>query len=619
MAPQGEDQTVGTPPRIRLLEKSVAERIAAGEVIERPASVVKELLENALDAQASHISIELENAGKKLIRVSDDGLGIHPEDLKLALMSHATSKIVADEDLLAIATLGFRGEALSSMAAVSHLTLTSCPRGQPGLGARVRASGGRIEDPVATGAPEGTTVEVRDLFFNVPARLKFLKSESTEWRHVSEVVTRLALAHPEVHFVLTHNRRKSLELPAADLRGRIAALFSPELASQCLAVEREHAYLTLKAYLAPPQFARASSRMQYIFVNGRWVDDRLLRHALADLYQGVLPARRYPVAFLFVWLPAGEVDVNVHPAKLHVRFRRADRVYSLVRSLLGEALRRAPWEVSLETGLPGSPTSAGEAEAPAAEGGRSATRRAIRRAVGEFLARKAGVRPGGLLPPPGREGPGRGPRRPSEPGPPGPAEPRGPERPAARRAMQVHGSYIVEETEDGLRIIDQHALHERILYEELRARITERGVEVQHLLVPRVVEVSRQEMALFQEHRELFEQAGLVVRPFGPTALAVYGYPAVLSKADPEALLRGVLGDLEEVGRSRGLGEQLEEFLRRLACHGAVRAGTVLSPEEVEALLARRGDTEHEYRCPHGRPTALVFTLEDLERHFGRR
>ena len=618
MAAQSDDLTGGGPPRIRLLEKAVAERIAAGEVIERPASVVKELLENALDAQASHISIDLENAGKKLIRISDDGLGIRPEDLKLALMSHATSKIVTDEELLTVTTLGFRGEALSSVAAVSHLTLTSCPRGRPGIGARVRASGGRLEEPVPTGAPEGTTVEVRDLFFNVPARLKFLKSESTEWRHVTAAVTRAALAHPEVHFVLTHNRRKSLELPAADLRGRIAALFSAELASRCLVVEREHAYLTLEAYLAPPQFARASGRMQYVFVNGRWVEDRLLRHALGDLYQGVLPARRYPVAFLFVQLPAGEVDVNVHPAKLYVRFRRADRVYSLVRSLLGEALSRAPWEVQLQ-GVSPTARPAAEPGEPEPEGGAPpGTRRAIRRAVGEFLARRRGESP----PPPGRGLlKGVGPVAPQPPpGGPSAGERAEPARAAlARRAMQVHGSYIVEETEEGFRIIDQHALHERILYEELRARVGGGGLEVQHLLVPRVLEVSRQEMARFQEHRELFQQAGLVVRPFGPTALAVYGYPAVLVRADPEDLVRGILGDLEEVGRSRGLGGQLEEFLRRLACHGAVRAGTVLSTEEVEALLARRGDLDHEYRCPHGRPTALVFTLEELERRFGRR
>lgn len=607
MAGEGGDrssdsyQTDDGPPRIHLLAKAVAEKIAAGEVIERPASVVKELLENALDADASHITIDLENAGKKLIRVSDDGVGIHPQDLKLAVLSHATSKLSGDEELLAIATLGFRGEALSSMAAVGHLLLTSCPRGQVGMGARVQADGGVVGGPLPTGAPEGTVVEVRDLFFNVPARLKFLKSEPTEWNHVNKAVTRLALAHPNVHFVLTHNRRKSLELPAArDVRARIGALFSPELALACLQVQQEHAYLRLEAYLAPPDFARASSGMQYIYVNGRWVDDRLLRHALTDLYRGVLPVRRYPVGFLFLHLGPGEVDVNVHPAKLHVRFRRPQRVYSLVRSLLGQALRQAPWEVTVTTSPAPPATGPGGSAEPT-------PRERIRRAVGEFLVGRRPESSGGLLPE--RAVPTSGPRGKGRPV---VTDPYG-------RAMQVHGSYILEETDAGFRIIDQHALHERILYEELKARLAEARVERQHLLVPRVVEVSRQEMARFQEYRGLFEQAGLAVRPFGPTALAVYAYPALLGRVDPEELVRGLLGDLEEVGRVRETEAQLDEFLHRLACHGAVKAGTTLSTEEVEALLAQRSHLDHEYRCPHGRPTALVFTLEELEKRFGRR
>jgi DNA mismatch repair protein MutL len=598
------------------LDKGVAEKIAAGEVIERPASVVKELVENALDASALHVSIELENAGKKLIRVSDDGAGIHPEDLKLALLSHATSKLANEGDLLDIATLGFRGEALSSVAAVSHLDLASCPRGRPGLGMHVRADGGVMGEPVPAGLAEGTTVEVRDLFFNVPARLKFLKAESTEWGHVTEAVTRLALAHPEVHFVLTHNRRKCLDLPAgADVVSRIGGLFSPELASACLRVRREHTYFTLEAYLAPPEFARASARMQYIFINGRWVDDRLLRHLLSELYEGVLPARRQPVAFLFLRLPAGEVDVNVHPAKLHVRFRRPDRLYSLGRSLLGEALRQAPWEVTLPLMSPGAGVDASGTQGPS-------PRERIRQAVSDFLTKRreggvfepirgpsapSGGSPVGLLPEPGAASPPKGGRWPL-------GQPAGP-----RAAMQVHGSYIVEETPEGLRIIDQHALHERILYEALKARLAAAQVESQHLLVPRVLEVTRPEMARFEEHRDLFAQAGLVVRPFGPTALAVYAYPALLGRVDAEELVRGVLGDLEEVGRVQEPEAQLEEFLQRLACHGAVKAGTVLSPEALAALLAERSTLDHEYRCPHGRPTALVFTLEELERHFGRR
>ena len=596
----GEERWAG-PPRIHLLDKAVAEKIAAGEVIERPASVVKELVENALDACALHIGVELENAGKKLIRVTDDGVGIHPEDMKLALLSHATSKLASDEELLAIATLGFRGEALSSVAAISHLELASCPRGRPGLGVHVRADGGVIGEPRPAGLAEGTTVEVRDLFFNVPARLKFLKAESTEWGHVTEAVTRLALAHPEVHFVLTHNRRKCLDLPAgADVVSRVGGLFSTELASACLRVQREHEYLTLEAYLAPPEFARASARMQYIFINGRWVEDRLLRHVLGELYEGVLPARRQPVAFLFLALPAGEVDVNVHPAKLHVRFRRPDRVYSVVRSLLGEALRQAPWEVTVPM------VSAEPGQGLGGPGGLSPRER-IRQAVSEFLSKRREGSSVGLLPEPSAASPANRVQPPLR-------QPAGP-----RAAMQVHGSYIVEETPEGLRIIDQHALHERILFEALKARLAAAQVESQHLLVPRVLEVIRSEMARFEEHRDLFAQAGLVVRPFGPTALAVYAYPALLAHVDPEELVRGVLGDLEEVGRVREPEAQLEEFLQRLACRGAVKAGTVLSPEALATLLAERGHVDHEYRCPHGRPTALVFTLEELERRFGRR
>jgi len=600
MDAQANENAGGRPPRIQVLPKAVAERIAAGEVIERPASVVKELIENALDARATHITVELENAGKKLIRITDDGVGINPEDLELALLSHATSKITSDNDLQSIATMGFRGEALSSVGAVAHLTLTSCPRGEMGMGARIRCDGGVLGEPMPAGSAEGTVVEVRDLFFNVPARLKFLKSEPTEWRYINEMVTRLALAHPQVHFVVVHNRRKSLDLPATDdVRSRIGALFSPELARASLEVREEHPYLALTAYLAPPEFARASSKLQFLFVDGRWIDDRLLKHALSDLYSGVLPARRYPVAFLFLQLPPGEVDVNVHPAKLHVRFRRSDRVYSLVRSLLGQAVRQAPWEVTVTT----ADGTAAAGPLPATE---PSNRQRIREAVGEFLAGRGERGPRALFAEPTDRS--DGPRRQPVPG-----------GRVAAGAMQVHGSYIVEETAEGLRIIDQHALHERILYEDIKSRVGRAKVESQHLLVPCVIEVSRNEMDRFKEHRELFEQAGLTVRPFGPTALAVYAYPALIDRANPEELVRGLLGDLDEVGRARETGDQLDRFLQRLACHGAVKAGTALSPEEVEALLARRSGLDQGYRCPHGRPTALAFTLEELERRFGRR
>jgi DNA mismatch repair protein MutL len=612
--------------RIHALPQAVVDMIAAGEVIERPASVARELLENALDAGARRVDVEVEGGGKDRIAVSDDGEGIVAEDLPLAVRSHATSKLGSPEDLFRITTLGFRGEALASIGAVALLRVASRARGTPS-GAVIEVRGGEISDVSAAGLPEGTTVEVRKLFFNVPVRRKFLRQDSTELSYVTETVTQYALAHPPVHFRLTHAGREVLDAPpAADPLRRIEALHGTELAAALVPVVHEEAGLALRAWIAPPSFARPGPRSIQIFLNGRAIRDRTLLHAVSAACRDVIPRDRYPVAFLFLAMDPRDVDVNVHPAKIEVRFLNQGKLHSLVETVVREALgQRDSAAPAVSLPLPPSPP----AGAPAPEqrtfplrGEEEplTPRERVQEALREYLVRRAPSEEGAALPP-ARQGSGGG-------------EPRPPEAPAEAAApvagdsgadagddgpfLQVHRSYIVRETASGIEIIDQHALAERLLYEEIRPRVEREGLTSQRLLIPLTFDLGGPSAALLEEHRDLFRRFGLEVDRFGPSTFAVHAIPAFLPDGEVRGFLEEALSHLAQEGTG-GAAARLDGIAKRLACRGAVKAGSALHESEIRSLLRRARSLPGAPTCPHGRPAVVRLTLADLERSFGRR
>jgi DNA mismatch repair protein MutL len=648
--------------RIKKLDPSIVNKIAAGEVIERPASVVKELIENALDGGARRIDVALEEGGAKLIRVSDDGCGMPPEDLPLAVAPHATSKISTVDDLFHIRSLGFRGEALASIAAVSHLRLCSRPAGQI-EGHELSCVDGESTPPKPCPAAPGTSVEVRHLFGNVPARRKFLRQPATEVSHVTEQMTRLALAHPDVKFSLSHNGRPVRELPVAnDRRTRIADCCGPELADCLLAVRREERDLEIEAYLAPPAQTRASTKWQYLFLNGRHIVDRRIGYAIREAFRGLVENDRFPVAFIFLRTPPGEFDVNVHPTKIEVRWRDAGLVQSQVLAVLRETLLSHDLTPALRIPPTGTvPPWPDE----------SAHQQGARQALADYLKAidptQARIR---FQPPPF---PTRSIRpsigstawvRPSEPPPaeqasaaaswpsgladrverPMPAADRGEAGgtaadiplamfgdEAGRNVLQVHNTYLVAQTEDGIIIVDQHALHERILYEKFREQLLAGPLESQRLLMPVTLEASPRQVQAAEEHGGLLHRLGIDVSAFGPAAVAVQSFPAMLPDEDIHGFVADLLDKLAESegprnetaeGQPSELPQSEEAHLHRaldmMACKAAVKAGDPLTGEEIQALLAQRHLVQRSSNCPHGRPTTLQLTTRDLERQFKR-
>jgi DNA mismatch repair protein MutL len=636
---------------IQILSEQLVNQIAAGEVIERPASVVKELLENAIDAQAGRIDLELEEAGKKLIRVSDNGLGIPAAEVPLALSSHATSKIASIDDLEGITTLGFRGEALASIASVADVRLAS--RTAEAMEAmEITVSGGKAAPPRPTSGPVGTTVEVRNLFRYVPARRKFLKTDATEMGHITEQVTRVALAYPAVHFSVRHNGRNVYDLPPTEsLQERIGVFFGPEVAQSLLEVGSEEPAGKLWGLVGPPHLARATTATQYLFLNGRYVRDRGLFHALREAYRGMLEGGRQSVAFLFLTVPPDRVDVNVHPTKIEVRLRDGHLLYGQVlaavrQRLLGPGV--APSLVMPQAAHHGeSATAAGSAQEQAGPTQGDDERRArVRQAVADFL-RSPAAAPQARLPLQGRapvdESRSASPPHPAlslrerekssplspgervaQPGegasaPPAPVEPSSFDETTARgRAVQLHNTYLVAETEDGILIVDQHALHERVLFEEIMAHLEAGPLEGQRLLVPVTLDLTDREMAAVEAHREALGRLGIEAEAMGPRSVGIHAFPAILERADPVATLRDFLGWVLALDESPTARQVLENLAHLAACRAAVKAGDPLKPEEIEALLARREAADMAPTCPHGRPAALVLRKSDLEKQFGR-
>ena len=638
--------TVVTPPsrRIRPLPAQLINQIAAGEVVERPASVAKELIENSLDAGADRIEIDLEQGGVKLLRVRDNGCGIPREELGLALSRHATSKIASLAELEAVLSLGFRGEALPSIASVSRLEVRSRTPDADQAWA-IRGDGGdRMDTPEPVAHPPGTTVEVRDLFYNTPARRKFLRAEKTELGHIEAVVRRIALARAEARFRLQHNGRVLLDLPAAageaGLRQRLAALAGEGFLDHALWVEEAAVDLRLSGWVAAPAFSRSQADLQFFYVNGRLVRDKLVTHAVRQAFQDVLHHSRHPAYVLYLELPPVLVDVNVHPAKQEVRFREGRQVHDFIFRALHRRLAAG------ELGPPGAseavPAWAEEdpaAKVPAASGSPAGPLppplpAARQLALSTALAGGVGERRGDWGPtqtyyqpttqassPPKLSAPGFPNDSPAVSVPGAGPEPAawGEVPPLGYALAQLQGIYILAQAVDGLIIVDMHAAHERIAYERLKQAWAEgSGLRRQPLLVPLAVRVSEREADLAETHGDHFRRFGLTVDRVGAASLAVREIPVLLQGADAEGLLRDLLADLVVHGRSELLQSRVNEVLATLACHRAVRANRRLTLEEMNALLREMERTERADQCNHGRPTWVRLTLAELDRLFAR-
>ncbi|WP_447730618.1 DNA mismatch repair endonuclease MutL [Pseudoxanthomonas suwonensis] len=608
---------------IRPLPDTLINQIAAGEVVERPASVVKELVENALDAGATRVDIDLEEGGIRLIRIRDDGGGIPPEELPLAVSRHATSKIASLDDLEAVATLGFRGEALPSIASVSRFMLASRPRDAE-HGAALHVDGGRVGEIVPKAHAPGTTVEVRDLFYNVPARRKFLRAERTELGHIEEWLRSLALARPDVELRVSHNGKPSRRYRAGDLdaAARLGETLGEDFARSALRIDHSGAGLRLHGWIAQPHYSRASADQQYLYVNGRAVRDRSVAHAVKLAYQDVLYHGRQPAYVLFLELDPTRVDVNVHPAKHEVRFRDARLIHDFVFRTLQEAL--AHTRAGVETGVAPQPSGAGPSypasyPAPGTEGNGGARPFVPWTPAPQPLGLRVDEAVGAYAALYGSPGNGTTPAMP--PLPPQEAvlpEGNGEVPPLGYAIAQLHGIYILAENAEGLVVVDMHAAHERIGYERLKAAHDGMGLRAQPLLVPLSLAVGERDADVAEREAETLVQLGFEVTRSGPQTLAVRSVPALLAHADPEALLRDVLADLREHGATRRVAAARDELLSTMACHGAVRANRRLTIPEMNALLRDMEATERSGQCNHGRPTWARFSLGEIDRWFLR-
>ncbi|MBB5514112.1 DNA mismatch repair protein MutL [Rubricella aquisinus] len=610
------DRNISAPRRpIRQLDDASANRIAAGEVVERPSSVVKELVENAMDAGATRIDIAIADGGKTLIRVTDDGQGIPAEELPLALSRHATSK-TDGADLFNIRYLGFRGEALPSIGSVARLTITSRVQGAEAHSLHV--SGGQIGAVKPAALTRGTVVEVRDLFHATPARLKFLRSDRAEVQAINDMVKRLAMAAPEIGMTLRDvsgggegRVTFSVERQGGDLisvrDARLAAIIGRDFVQNAVTVEAERDGVRVSGLAGLPTYSRGAAVAQFFFINGRPVRDKLLIGALRGAYADFLSRDRHPAVALFIDCPPERVDVNVHPAKAEVRFREPGVVRGLIISALKHALAEAGHRASSTVGaamlgaMQPKPTGPYQAPLRPSTGARMSAYEAQAPAAG--MAESAASWTSGRVE-----------ATPVEV----PDTPAADALPLGAARAQVHENYIIAQTAQGIVIVDQHAAHERLVYERLKRQMAERGVPGQALLIPEVVEMSEADRALLLTHQEMLETAGLRIEPFGGGAVCVRETPAPLGVINAEALLRDVLDELSDGGGATLVQERIEAVLSRMACHGSVRSGRRMSAQEMDALLREMEATPHSGQCNHGRPTYVSLDLKDIERLFGR-
>ena len=648
-------------PRIRQLNANVVNKIAAGEVIERPASVVKELLENSVDALSTRIEVDIADGGAELIRVIDDGDGIDADDLLLAVTSHATSKIASDADLFSVQTMGFRGEALASIAAVSRFRIRS-RRADVRQGNELEVSGGEISNLRSCPGPVGTLIEVRQLFANTPVRRRFLRKTTTEVGHVSEQFSRIAIACPRLHMVLRHNGKLIHELPPTDrLIDRLQLFHGSDLTEKLIEVRSETVAgfaggesIRLWGYVGHPGISKSTRRGQYLYLNGRWIQDRSLQHALGEAYRGLLMSGRHPVAFLFLELPPHLVDVNVHPTKSEVRFRDGQALYRQLLSTLRNrflsldlggdfklpqrpaappaAVTGGELQLKLAEFVPEATTTAGSAV-----GSSEAQRRPSFPETGLPVTATSGVEELGAVSPVSlHSGVSRTGENPVQAVPTGGSVPIGgdsgstvalqtaradtPSEPhsSALRAFQIHDCYIVVADEAGLTVIDQHALHERILYEHLRERVLSGAIESQRMLVPDAFEFSPRDAAVLAEHRSLLSELGFEIEEFGGNSMLLSSYPVMLSRANREQLIRDIVEQLDQPAEKPDQRDIMDSVLHMMSCRAAIKAGRRLTREEMESLLEQRHLVDDSHHCPHGRPTSLVVSRGTLDKQFGR-
>ena len=649
---------------IQALSPGMINKIAAGEVIERPASVVKELVENALDAGAARVEINIERAGNDLIAVIDNGHGIPAGELKLALSPHATSKIADTDDLFAIRSFGFRGEALASIAEISQMVLRSAALSAD-AGAEIRADGGVLSEPIPIGMATGTTIEVRNLFFNTPVRRKYLKSAGTEFGHLSEAVLRLAIPNFEIHFILRHNGRAVYDLPPCEhMKERLGQIFGPEIVSKLIPIDYRDDNLRIEGFVGHPDLSRSSAAMQYLFLNRRYFRDKSLQHALAQGYRGLLTVGRYPVAFLELELPPDAVDCNIHPTKMEVRFLESQRIYADFLSAIREKflqsdLRSRPANSDAQDDKPfgREPETAQNSldrersesvrreildwvkdpgERPA--GGKSADdsqrfpsneSRIFGAATGNFRGFDSGKRGVPAFRPFERSRSEMNPPvTPSGNNPPvippnalsgvSPAGSAPFTAPSGRPVIQIQNRYLVFEIDDGLAVIDQHALHERILYEKIKRNMLSGPLDSQRLLIPETVDLAPVEAAAALDNKDIFDDFGLPIESFGGTTILVSGYPAILEHLSPGEIFRTLLACLMNQERQETRETMLEAMMHQTACKAAVKGGDALRGDAITELLTLAEQEINAHHCPHGRPSILTFSVAEIDKMFKR-
>lgn len=617
---------------IKVLPQTVVTKIAAGEVIERPASVLKELIENSIDAGATHIEVQLEDGGKKLIKISDNGIGMDRDDVEIAFLSHATSKLRSDEDLFSIKTLGFRGEALPSIGAISQTRIISRTKDAL-IGSEIKIEGGNLNKVKEKGSPEGTQIDVHNLFYNTPVRRKFLKSTQTEMAHISEMVIRFALAYPNIHFNVVHNGKKTLTFPTAkDLKERITTIFGNEIGKNLITINLKEPDISIYGYILPPTHNRPNTKMQFIFLNGRYIRDNIIFHAINSAYQNLLMSRRSPIVFLNLRIDSSDVDVNVHPTKIEVRFKNTglihDQLYSAIHSALMHTEFHSPLQFTgryNHTGIETSPVTATGRSAPDGNAGipqkqgegvsLNEKKESVMKSMSDFFSRSLD-----------KETPCRKDEHPPVPIRAGKQThlPSSENESLFKResrftsCIQVHNSYIVEETADGLNIIDQHALHEIILYHEIWKHIKSSKLAIQKLLIPELIELTPRDFVTIMSLRNEFYTLGLEIEEFGKSTTAIRTHPQILKNLDFHGLIQSVL---EEIDSDEIKGETdsiLRKIAKIMACKGAVKAGQRLTSQEIQSLLERRKNEIVTDFCPHGRPTTLEFKMSELEKQFKR-
>jgi len=640
-----EGAFIARMPIIRQLPVSLVNKIAAGEVIERPASVVKEMLENSIDAGASMIEVLVEGGGTDLIRISDNGCGIDPEQLELALAPHATSKLIDSEDLFDVRTLGFRGEALASIAEISHLTLRSRIASSDS-GYELRTQGPEREPIKPCAMSVGTTIEVRHLFFNTPVRRKFMKTPSTEMGHVVEAFTRVALAFPNVQMILSSNDRVQYELaPTSRWADRIRAFFGDEIADALISVEHDDDKVKVRGYVTDPSVSRSNNRMQYLFLNGRYIRDRALQHALSEAYRGLLMVGRMPVCFLQMEIDPKTVDVNVHPTKVEVRFEDSGAIYSRLlhtirhRFLTSNLVAKArdvglgipspsepiPHPLMPNRSLPSSGNTSAGSNTALMDWARSQQSVPTFRPFPEsgfptdpfrsVLPVQPATPPTAICP---TSNSARDPLLDSIDFSPKPLDAQELIGSTPAVGFQIHNRYLVTQDEAGMVIIDQHALHERILFEQIKTKVLSKSLDRQRMLVPATVQLTSAESVMALESKEMLAEIGFEIESFGGDMIVLNAYPSILSKRAPEEMLRQVLEALMSGGKKVNAQDVLDELMNMMACKAAIKAGDRLSDSEISALLEQRDLYHDTHHCPHGRPTALFFSREQLDKMFKR-